>query len=159
VAVNDESIENSAELRFIVGSTSPGETVEFKVRRGAKEITLEAEIAKMPAELLSANGSREVKPEIIEDGALEGVRLGSLDVDIREKLGLPKSAMGVVVLEVVPGSKAAEAGLRAGNVITEINREKVTSPREAYELAANRGEKATLLRVTDGKLNRFLAIG
>ncbi|MEM7145360.1 MAG: Do family serine endopeptidase [Verrucomicrobiota bacterium] len=159
VEVGGEPVENGAELRFLVGGTSPGEEIDFKVRRGGKEMTLTAEIGEMPADLLSAVGPAKAEPEIIEDGALEGVRLGELDAETREKLELPKSAEGVVVLEVVPGSKAAEAGLLAGNVITEINREAVTTPKEAYNLAASRGEKATLLRVTDGKLNRFLAIG
>ncbi|MEM8954051.1 MAG: DegQ family serine endoprotease [Verrucomicrobiota bacterium] len=160
VAVDGELIENSAELRFLVGGTSPGEEVDFKVRRGDKEMTLTAEIAEIPENMLSAAaGPQKSESDVIEDGSLAGVRLGTLDSETRERLELAKSVKGVVVLEVTPDSKAAEAGLQPGNVITEINRETVTSPKEAYDLAASRGEKATLLRVTDGKLNRFLAIG
>jgi len=62
------------------------------------------------------------------------------------------------VLEVDPDSAAAAAGLRPGLVITEINRSPVASPAAAYDMAAERRDRPTLLRVTDGRMHRFLAI-
>lgn len=159
VAVNGKSIEDVADVRRLVGSEKPGTEIAFQVHRGAKEMTLDATIGKMPSDLLAGTSPEDANPKTIEDGALEGVRLGSLDPEIRQDLNLGNKAEGVVVLEVAPGSEAAEAGLRRGDVITEVNRSKVTSPDDAYAKARKGKGDATLLRVTDGKTNRFIAIG
>src|SRR5436190_1919528 len=60
-------------------------------------------------------------------GALEhrqsrlGVRLEDLDTTIRGRLDIPERITGAVVAEVQPGSPAAQAGLRPGDVIHEVN--------------------------------------
>ena len=159
VAVNENSIEDVADVRRLVGREKPGTKIAFKVNRGKKAMTLEAKIGKMPADLFAGVTPKAANPEVIEDGALEGVRLGSLDEETRKKLDLDEKARGVVVLAVAPDSDAADAGLRPGDVITEVNRSEVSSPKDAYAKAKTEEGKATLLRVTDGKMNRFIAIG
>ena len=46
-----------------------------------------------------------------------------------------------------PDSAAAEAGLKPGDVIQEINRKPVKNAEEAVRLTENPGDKTTLLRV------------
>jgi S1-C subfamily serine protease len=50
--------------------------------------------------------------------------------DLVRKLGLPPGIQGAVVIEVLPGGLAAEAGLRPGDVIQEVNRRQVRSAGE-----------------------------
>ena len=160
VAVNDSPVEDVADVRRLVGKEKPGTEVTFDINRGRKAVTLEATIGKMPSELLAGGPAIGVEPETIEEGALAGVRLAALDDQVRQQLDLDEEVQGVVVLDVDPTSAAAEAGLESGMVITEINRSAVDSPKDAYAKAADRDEdKATLLRVTNGKLQRFIAIG
>jgi serine protease Do len=45
--------------------------------------------------------------------------------ELAKRLDLPPGTRGVVVAEVVPGSRAAQAGLRPGDVILEVNRQPV----------------------------------
>ncbi|MBE3583341.1 MAG: trypsin-like peptidase domain-containing protein [Limnochordaceae bacterium] len=55
-----------------------------------------------------------------------GIGYGSLDDTARQYFGIDSSVTGVVVGEVYPNSPAAKAGLQAGDVIIEVNRQKVT---------------------------------
>ena len=50
-----------------------------------------------------------------------GVRVDTLDDEYRGKLGLPAKVKGAVIVRVDPSGAAAEAGLAAGDVVTEIN--------------------------------------
>jgi serine protease Do len=49
-----------------------------------------------------------------------GVSVQPVTPTMAERIGL-KSASGVIVLEAMPGTPAAEAGLRSGDVITKVN--------------------------------------
>src|SRR6185437_4892262 len=53
-----------------------------------------------------------------------GVDIQSVTADMAESMGL-KSAKGAIVAETMPGTPAAEAGLKAGDVITKLNGETV----------------------------------
>jgi len=57
------------------------------------------------------------------------VTVGELDQQARRQYNLPGHVNGVVVTEVAPDSAAAEAGLKPGDVIQEINRKPVRPPR------------------------------
>jgi len=59
-------------------------------------------------------------------GGFLGVSTQSVTSVIAENLGVPVET-GAVVVEVVPGTAAAEAGLERGDVIVEIDGEAVTS--------------------------------
>ena len=60
-----------------------------------------------------------------ESSALSGVSVENLDASSAHDLGLPPNTQGVVVTGVSPSSEAAEAGLRKGDVIQEVNRQSV----------------------------------
>jgi len=156
VAVDGRRVEDLGDLRRMVGREQPGTELVFEVRRGDEELELSATIAAMPGELLAGDPGAAEAPE---RGALRGVELERLDEATRERLELSSDLDGVVVRDLEPASPAAEAGLRPGHVILEIDREPVGSPAAAYRAAAAEDERPVLLRVHDGKAARFLAIG
>jgi serine protease Do len=156
--IGTREVGDVADVRRMVGREKPGSELTFAVRRDGKALTLTVTIARMPDGFL-AGGPAATPPARAGAGSLEGVRLGKLDDAMRQRLELDETTEGVVVLEVDPESKAARAGLRPGQVITEVNREFVHSPKEAYAQAGARRDKATLLRVLEGDRKRFLAIG
>jgi serine protease Do len=49
-------------------------------------------------------------------------------------LNIPDNVKGAVVTEVAPNSASAEAGLKPGDVITEINHHDVASANDAVRL-------------------------
>lgn len=85
------------------------------------------------------------KPD--DSGTLNGVTVADLDHNARQQFELPPAVKGVVVTDVDPNSAAAEAGLRPGDVIQEINRKPVKTADEAVRLTENPSDKTTLLRI------------
>jgi serine protease Do len=75
-----------------------------------------------------------------------------------QSLGLER-ADGLVVASVKPGSAADEAGLRAGDVITQVNRRPVKNLAD-YNREISRTEKAksVLFLVRRGESSVFLAL-
>ena len=66
----------------------------------------------------------------------------TLTPDLAENLGVDRSLKGVVVTQVEPGGPAADAGLRRGDVILEVNRQPVKDA-DAYKKALKAGGKGT----------------
>ncbi len=70
----------------------------------------------------------------------------------------PEKVNGVVVTEVKPDSAAAEAGLKPGDVIQEINRKPVKTAEEAVRMTETATDKTTLLRVWRNGGSRFVVV-
>ena len=64
---------------------------------------------------------------------------------------------GVVVTRVQPGSNAADAGLRAGDVIEEVDRQPVGSS-DALRDALSKGSEPALLLVHRGETTSFVTL-
>ncbi|MBE3577147.1 MAG: trypsin-like peptidase domain-containing protein [Limnochordales bacterium] len=83
-----------------------------------------------------------------------GISYGPLTDEVREYFGIPKSVTGVIVGEVYPDSPAAKAGLKSGDVITEVNRKKITDQDTFGQAIANMkpGDRLSFLLWRDGKI-------
>lgn len=57
-----------------------------------------------------------------------GMQLGGLNADNRKSFGIADSVDGVVVMQVSPGSAAAEKGLKPGDVVVEVAQEFMKTP-------------------------------
>ncbi|GIV37877.1 MAG: serine protease [Cyclobacteriaceae bacterium] len=66
---------------------------------------------------------------------LLGVQIENVDAALAEELGLPVNR-GVLVRRVNPGSAAETAGIKPGDVITEVDRKEVASVSELQERVA-----------------------
>src|SRR6266567_3418637 len=69
-----------------------------------------------------------------ERGTL-GLEAGPLTRQLRLKLGLPEGAKGAVVIEVLPGSPAAAAGILPNDFIEEIGTVRITNDCELADSA------------------------
>jgi serine protease Do len=141
-------------LRLLVSQTAPGTKVTLKVLREGKEKTFSLTLGTMPEEFM-AEGSRAQPGQRgnSEMDALDGVEvtdLGELDGRTRRQYDLPKDIQGALVTSIQPDSNAAEAGLKAGDIIVSINREPVHSANEAVRLSEKAKSDRILLRVWRG---------
>ncbi|NKX52922.1 PDZ domain-containing protein, partial [Arthrobacter deserti] len=75
----------------------------------------------------------EVAEELLEDGkadhAFMGLSPGAISRQIAEQLGL-EDAEGTLVLSVVDGGPADEAGIRPGDILTRIDDGQLRSPED-----------------------------
>lgn len=116
IEVNGETVEGSADLRQKIGLRRPGEDVELTYLRGQER-------RKTDVQLADSGGTQTASREIGASDALAGVRLSQLD----QSHPAWGNVEGVVVSDVAPGSRAASAGLQAGDVITALNMKAVDS--------------------------------
>jgi len=148
-AVNGEAVEDANRLTFSVGAIPPGTKVELDVLRDGKTKTMKVTTAERPASA-SRNSGEEAAPEALasnDEGVLNGVAVDDIAPQMRNQLNLPARLKGAVITNVDPESAAARAGLRAGDVILEINKKPVASAQDAVELSAKAEGKKTLLRL------------
>lgn len=129
---NGQEIGLSSELPQMVGRAKVGQTYPLTVVRDGKIRTLNFEVAALPddaAKTAAAKGKKSAaKPDLSRLG-INSVR----DLSAEEKAGL-KLEGGVVVMQLGAGA-AADAGLRAGDVIVSLQNKPVTSAAQFVELA------------------------
>jgi serine protease Do len=120
VAVDGKRIASSRELSRTVAEAGVGNKMSLTVLRDGREKEIDVKLAKRPdTEPTMARG--EARSDDL------GLKVREIDPEIAERLGLDEDTKGVVVTGVNPDSKAAEADIRQGDVVIEINRKPVTS--------------------------------
>jgi serine protease Do len=147
-------VRDSRQFRLTVARTSPGEEIPLKVLREGETKLLDVRIQELPG---SETASR-VDRNVDDEGTLNGVEVSNLDAESRRRLNIPENVRGALVTSVDPGSQAAEAGLAAGDVILEINRQPVKSADDAVRLTERPKDKTTLLRLWSKGGSRFLVV-
>ncbi len=155
IEFNGRKVTDSRHLKLEVARTHPGDTVPIKVLRDSSTKTLEITVKEMPgAEHLAKENSSKAE----DTGTLNGVSVGDIDREARKQFDLPATLNGVVVTAVAPDSAAAEAGLKPGDVIQEINRKPVKTAEQAVRMTEDGKDKVTLLRVWRGGGSRFVVV-
>jgi serine protease Do/serine protease DegQ len=145
VSMDGAAIGSSAELRNRIGLMRPGRKVELGILRKGRRVTVTATL-----------GGPEEPQASLETGAsaLAGVSLGKIPDDHP----LYGEVEGVLVREVKPLSKAARAGLRAGDIIVSADQRPVATPEQLAAIAREKRDKPLLLNVHRGDGALFLAI-
>ncbi|MGQ9571290.1 MAG: DegQ family serine endoprotease [Thermodesulfovibrionales bacterium] len=124
-----KKVEEPYQLRNMVANTSPGEEVTIKLIRENRTITKRVTISELPAEMQQASRGD-------YNNLLRGVTVQNITPEISEKLNLPKRLKGVVISNIDEDSPASMV-LEKGDVIQEINRQKITSIK-TYENVVSR---------------------
>jgi len=112
---------------------------------------------------IPSNMVRSVVDQLVKYGEVKrgilGVHIVTLTPDIADNLG-SKDAQGALVQEVVGGSAADKAGVKAGDVITAVNGQAVKSAAELRNRIGlmRVGETVDLAVMRDGKPRHFTAL-
>lgn len=144
VEVSGEPVEDARALSRAVAAREPGEAVAVTLVRNGERREVEIELAERPQDVAS------LSPGVPAPGdAPLGVAVAALNPEIRQRIGAPEDLAGLYVDSVTPGSVAAEAGLRPGDVIIAAGGEPVTEVEQlrAAADAAQDADRSLLLRV------------
>jgi serine protease Do len=147
-AFNGEPLADANRLTLEVTAVAPGTKVELDVLREGKTEKLTATTGERPKIL--AGGGRQMESSNRGDddeGVLNGVAVEDLTPEVRREMNVPSRLKGAVITDVAPDSASARAGVSAGDVILEINRQRVVSAEEAIGLSAKAEGKKTLLKL------------
>jgi Do/DeqQ family serine protease len=154
-AVNGARIEDSNSLRNRIAALSPGSDVAITVLRDGHEEQLHAKLTELKddnqAEASEGGGDKE------SGGGQLGITVEPVTADVANRMKLKKT-QGVVITDVDPNSLAAEAGLRPGDVILEVNRQPVKSGADIRAAVKASGSRPTLLLMNREGANHFIAI-
>lgn len=138
IKVNDKKIDSSGELHNAIGLKGSGEVVKIEYVRGGKTAIVEAVLGER---MTARNVGTEIHP------GLTGAQFA------------PESASasgGIGVESVETGSAAAQRGLRAGDVVVEVNRRSVETLQQLRDIAENnqilfllvqRGDREIMLQI------------
>lgn len=139
IGVDARRIDNNRELANAIGLKGSGEKVQIDYVRDGRERSVTAELGQRIAQQVSGT---DVHPGLA--GALFGTASTTASTD------------GIEVASVDPDSPAAQRGLRAGDVITAVNRRPVQDIEQLREVAA--GNRILFLLVRRGDRQLMLQI-
>jgi serine protease Do len=153
VEVNGKKVVDPRSLQLLVTQTPPHTKVTLQVLRsevGQKPIEkiLTANLGELPEAAMRGDGERAPGGHgQSKMDSLDGVGVDDLDAKIRGQLDIPASVHGALVTSVDPDSNSAQAGLREGDVILEIDRHPVHNAEDAVALSGQAKGENVLLRV------------
>lgn len=148
--LNGNKVDKVAKFRNRIAMTRPGTEVDFLVLRDGKKKKIKAAIGTMETDDDGQPVSSDKLPKL-------GMRLQKLTHDLAEQFGY-KDARGVLVTEVEAGSIAAQAGIKRGSLIEEVNRTEVETPDQVKKLIKDSKKQTVLLLVRQGDASRYLAL-
>jgi serine protease Do len=117
VEFDGKKVAKSEDLPRLVADVHVGNEVPMVVVREGKDVRLTAKIARLVEEAPARIAATEGKGPL-------GLSVQPVTPPVARELGL-KVREGVLVRDVVEGGRAYEAGIRAGDVIVEIDRQPV----------------------------------
>ena len=154
VAINDQTIRNVNHLRAAIATYKPMTTVSISILRDGQTQNI--------AVTLSERTAQALRPAKDSEGHVEpvwkGLSVQNLTADLAKKLGHTTS-QGVLIADVAPGSAAAKAGLRKGDLILEVENQPIHNVAE-FKSAVEKveGEAKILLLIKHEGQARYITV-
>jgi serine protease Do len=135
--VDGRKVDDAGQLQVMIGEKRPGTKVIVQVDRDGKTMTLPVTLEAMNNRNVerAASGAEHGK-------ARWGLGLADLTPATRQQLQLSQNVRGALVVRVVPGSPADNAGLTQGDVIIQVDRKDTVTAADV---------KDALSKVPDGQ--------
>jgi len=139
VKVNGVDIKNRDDLILQVGNLLSGKAYDFELIRAGDRVKLNIKLGVRPADNSDSLGYKNLWP---------GMAVVDITDDIRTQGDIAKSVNGVVVaLLHDPDTPASVAGLKPGDVITDINGKQIRNMMDYYKALNDKSKNALALKV------------
>ncbi|GBF27185.1 periplasmic serine endoprotease DegP [bacterium MnTg02] len=153
VEVNGERIKDSRDLARTIAGLQPKSNARVTVYRDGEKLTTTVKLGRFPGikKLAKLQTGKPIGEE------LEDLGLSLAPASSRSGAGDD----GVVITDVDPDSKAAEIGLKTGDVILEVGGKAVSEPDDVLtgvRAAKRKGRKAILLRIQTGDRKHLVGL-
>ncbi len=151
-SVDGQPITDSNALRNRISEARPGSRATLLVTRNNRQ----REISVTLDEAL-ASAARDDEHDGRTNGrASLGVSVAPVTPEVAQELRLPRETHGLLVRNVEPDSRAAAAGIQAGDVIEEVNQQPVDSVAALQNAMHSGGSRPLLLLVNRDGRDMFL---
>jgi serine protease Do len=159
VAVNGAPVSDANALRMKIGMMAPNSAVTLKVMRNGAMQNINVTLGEYPSKEERASVGHRGRSGAEPDKSLDGVSVENITPETAQDLKLPASTPGVVVSEVNPSSHAADAGLKPGDVIQQVNHQPVNNTHDfSQALNKHSSDDSVLLLVNRDGNTIFLAV-
>jgi serine protease Do len=137
-SINGKPVLRGQDLIDMVADSPIGEPLQVGVVRDKKPMTLAVTVGDRTRIFADQYGGAKQSPAESAEGTQMkfGMAIQSLNQNLRQQMNLHSNG-GVLVQSVEPGSFADDIGLAKGDVITEMNRQPVTSPEDIQKIQSS----------------------
>jgi len=146
-SVNGKIITGAENLKLTVSQLQPGTAATLKVIRNALTKTIVVTLGELPDNASTSTGNSGSNSQTAHADMLDGVTVADIESEIRQQLNIPNSIQGALVSEVDENSNSADAGLKQGDIIIEINKQPVTDANDAVRLCKDTKDVRILVKV------------
>ncbi len=152
-AVNGDPVKDPRDLARRIAAYAPDTTVDVTLWRDGKATELEVKLGELPAEQSASAGTEnDAAPAPEAEQELSGLGLSVRPAD---------GGKGLAIIDVDPSSDAADKGLKAGETITSVNNQEVSSAADVQKVldqAKKDGRTRALFQVESESGSRFVAL-
>jgi len=147
LSFNGQPVQDTNSLRNRVADSGPGSTAEVVINRGGSQ-------KQIAVKLDEANPERSARRSGGSDEERGGENASALGITVSPN----DRGNGLIVENVDPEGRAADAGIRPGDVIHEVNRQTVQSPEELRAAVRTSSDRPVLLLIDRNGASVFVTV-
>jgi serine protease Do len=153
IQLDGAEVNNVSELRNKVALIAPGTKIDLLVIRDGQKKTVKIAIGEQPAEMAQPAGSN--GGESLQN---LGLTLQNLTEELASQFGYSPE-QGVLIVEVEPGSPAERTGLKPGQLIEEVNKQRVRNLKDLRKVLEKiKPDDKVLLFVRAGEHSQYVVL-
>ena len=146
-AINKQPVIDNNGLRNLVASMPPGSNVEVSALRNGRDQNFQVALAELPDREQPASEGEDTSTSGPTGNTKFGLTVQPLSAETASRYGLDADDQGLLVTRVDPTGSAANAGIRQGDLIQEVNRQAVKTVPEFSTAIQQSGAKPALVLV------------
>jgi len=146
-AINKQPVVDNNGLRNLVASLAPGSTAEVTALRNGRDQNFNVALAELPDRQAPADSEESSGNGGSGGNERYGLSVQPLTPESASHFGLDADDQGLLVAKIDPAGSAANAGIRQGDLIQEVNRQPVKTVSEFNAAIQQSGAKPALVLV------------
>jgi Do/DeqQ family serine protease len=151
-----KDVSDTNEFRNQIAATAPGAEVTLSVWRNGAQQQIRVRLGELTPE--NAAARQQSGAGTGGAGGRLGITVEPLTPDMAAQLRLRRGTQGMVVTEVDPAGPAGQAGIQAGDVIQEVNRQPVRTVEDVRTALQRSGERPPLMLINRGGQTVFVSV-
>ncbi len=158
VKFDGRDIREMRDLPRAVADTAVGKASDIVVVRKGKEQTLKITLGRLEdgekIEQASLQKPQEAPKQESATRKLLGAEFAAMSNDLRKRFKIKDTVKGIVVVSVEPGSTLADAQVKAGDVIVDVQGDVIANPADLskkFEVLKRAGKKSALLLLSNAE--------
>jgi serine protease Do len=152
VSLNGEEIRNWDSFRTQIAAFKPGDKITLGIIRDNNNKSVQVTLGKREDEIAQSipQNNEELKERL-------GFSLRDLNSEARRQLNIPNEIKGILVADIQQSSNAYERGLRDNDIITSVQRTRISSVEEFYDVLEEAESEVVLLTVLRNNMEQYIA--